>query len=131
MPSTKSLLAQPIKIRPWIFTLQGRTLNFSCDVTPTRIPLLQVTNHQANSSLPSRLEPPLLDLRSRLPCHSSPASRNKNMLHDINSQQSFKTLPLKPNGQSKTHVRTTKSHSIWQTPGIKRLVEPSRTRHFR
>jgi hypothetical protein len=114
---------QPIKARPWIFILKGKALNFSCAVAPTRIPLLQVTNHQANSSMPSRLEPPLLDPISRLPYHSSPAPRNENMLHDINSQQSFEALPLKPNGQSNTRVCTTKSHPIRKTPGMKHPVE--------
>ena len=45
------------------------------------------------------------------------------MSHDINSQQSFETLPLKPNGQSKTWVRTTESHPIQQSPGMNRPVE--------
>jgi hypothetical protein len=40
-PLTKQCLqqghcqAQPIKARPWIFTLQGKALNFSCAVAPT------------------------------------------------------------------------------------------------
>nr|UBY07023.1 NBS-LRR disease resistance protein [Dasypyrum villosum] len=53
--------------------------------------------------------------------------------HDGNSQQSFATLPLKPNGQRKTRVRTTESHLIQQSPGMNRLREfpadPSGTRH--
>jgi hypothetical protein len=53
--------------------------------------------------------------------------------HDGNSQQSFAALPLKPNGQRKTRVRTTESHPIQQSPGMNRLrefpAEPSGTRH--
>jgi hypothetical protein len=40
------------------------------------------------------------------------------MLHDINSQQSFEALPLKPNGQRKTRVRTTESLLNQQSPGM-------------
>jgi hypothetical protein len=28
-------MTQPIKVRPWIFTLKGKSLNFSYDVAPT------------------------------------------------------------------------------------------------
>ena len=45
------------------------------------------------------------------------------VLHDINSQQSFKALPLKPNGQIKTWVRPTEYHPIQQSPGMKRPME--------
>ena len=45
------------------------------------------------------------------------------MSHDINSQQNFEAFPLKPNGQSKTWVRTTESHPIQQSPGVNRPVE--------
>jgi hypothetical protein len=45
------------------------------------------------------------------------------MPHDINSQQSFEALPLKPNGQSKTRVRTTESHPIQQSPDMNCLWE--------
>jgi hypothetical protein len=45
------------------------------------------------------------------------------MPHDINSQQSFEALPLKPNGQGKTWVRTTESLLNHQTPGMMRPVE--------
>ena len=47
----------------------------------------------------------------------------ESVLHDINSQQSFEALPLKPNGQSKTWVRTTESHPIQQSPGMDRPIE--------
>jgi hypothetical protein len=43
--------------------------------------------------------------------------------HDGNSQQSFAALPLKPNGQRKTWVRTTESQPIQQSPGMNRPVE--------
>jgi hypothetical protein len=59
--------AQPIKARSWIFTLQGRTLNSSCVVAPTCIPVHQVTDCQANSLSPTTLEQPLLVLKSRFP----------------------------------------------------------------
>jgi hypothetical protein len=45
------------------------------------------------------------------------------MPHDINSQQSFDALPLKPNGQRKTWERMTKFHLIQRSSGIKRLAE--------
>jgi hypothetical protein len=45
------------------------------------------------------------------------------MPHDINSQQSFDALPLKPNGQRKTWERTTEFHPIQRSPGINRLAE--------
>jgi hypothetical protein len=45
------------------------------------------------------------------------------MPHDINIQQNFETLPLKPNNQSKTWVCTTESLPNQQTPGMKRPVE--------
>jgi hypothetical protein len=112
-----------IKARPWTFTLKGKALNFFCVVASTCIPLLQATKHQANSSSPPRLEPPLLDHRSWLPYHSPPTSRNENVLHDIKSQPSFETLPLKPNGQTKARVRTTEYHLIHQSPGMRRPVE--------
>jgi hypothetical protein len=121
MASTRTL--PDIKARPWTFTLKGKALNFFCVVASTCIPLLQATEHQANSSSPPRLEPPLLDLRSRLPYHSPPASQNENVLHDINSQQSFETLPLKPNGQTKAHVHMTEYHLIQQSPGMRRSAE--------
>jgi hypothetical protein len=38
--------------------------------------------------------------------------------HDGNSQQSFATLPLKPNGQIKIWVRPTESHPIQQSPSM-------------
>jgi hypothetical protein len=37
------------------------------------------------------------------------------MPHDINSQQSFKTFPLKPNGQRKIWVHMTETHPIQQS----------------
>jgi hypothetical protein len=43
---------QPIKARPWIFTLKDRTLNFSCAVAPTYKSLFEVTKHQASSTSP-------------------------------------------------------------------------------
>jgi hypothetical protein len=43
--------------------------------------------------------------------------------YDGNNQQSFAAFPLKPNGQIKTQVRSTKSYSIQQSPGMARLVE--------
>jgi hypothetical protein len=43
--------------------------------------------------------------------------------HDINIQQSFEVLPLKPNGQIKTRVRITEPHPIQQSPGLNRTVE--------
>jgi hypothetical protein len=42
---------------------------------------------------------------------------------DGNSQLSFVALPLKTNGYKKTQVRTTKSYSIQQSLGTKRLVD--------
>lgn len=55
------------------------------------------------------------------------------MPHDINGQQSFEALSLKPNGQSKTQVRTTESHPIQQSPGVNRpwkiAAAPPETRH--
>jgi hypothetical protein len=54
-----------------------KTLNFSYAVTTTCMSLLQVMNHQANSSTPQRLKPPLLILRSQLPWHSPPALWNE------------------------------------------------------
>jgi hypothetical protein len=39
--------AQPIKARPWIFILQGRTLNFSCTVAPTNH--IAATSHESRS----------------------------------------------------------------------------------
>jgi hypothetical protein len=62
-PLTKQCLqqghcqTQPIKARPWIFTLQDRTLNSSHVVTSTCIPLHQVTDRQANSSSPPTTKP--------------------------------------------------------------------------
>jgi hypothetical protein len=53
--------------------------------------------------------------------------------HDGNSQQSFATLPLKPNGQIKTWVRPNESYPIQQSPAMiaqwSSPVEPSGTRH--
>jgi hypothetical protein len=43
--------------------------------------------------------------------------------HDINSQQSFEALTLKPNDQGKTRVRTTESLLNQQTLGMMRPVE--------
>jgi hypothetical protein len=45
------------------------------------------------------------------------------MPHDINSQQSFETLSLKPNGQNKTWVATTESLPNQPTPSMTRLME--------
>jgi hypothetical protein len=47
----------------------------------------------------------------------------ESVLHGINSLQSFETLPLKPNGQIKTWVRTTENHPIHQSPGMDCPVE--------
>jgi hypothetical protein len=53
--------------------------------------------------------------------------------NDGNSQQSFATLPLKPNSQIKTWVRPIESHPIQQSLGMiaqwSSLAEPSGTRH--
>jgi hypothetical protein len=53
--------------------------------------------------------------------------------HGGNSQQSFATLLLKPNGQIKTWVRPTESHPIQQSPSMivqwGSPAEPSGTRH--
>jgi hypothetical protein len=45
------------------------------------------------------------------------------MSYDGNSQQSFTTLSLKPNGRIKTWVRPIESHPIQQSPGMTRPVE--------
>jgi hypothetical protein len=55
--------ALPIKARPWVFTLQDFEL-LMCDHPHFLIPLLQVMNHQASSSSPQRLKPPLQVLRN-------------------------------------------------------------------
>ena len=89
----------------------------------TSKPLFQVKKHQANFSSPQSFEPPLLVLRSRLPLPSQTAPWNENMPHDINNQQSFKALPLKSNGQSKTRMRTTEFHPIQQSLGMIALME--------
>jgi hypothetical protein len=47
----------------------------------------------------------------------------ESVLHGINSLQSFETLPLKPNGQIKTWVRTIENHPIHQSPGMDCPVE--------
>jgi hypothetical protein len=47
----------------------------------------------------------------------------ENELHDGNSQQSFAALPLKPNVQRKTRVRTVESHPIQQSLGKNRPME--------
>jgi hypothetical protein len=43
---------------------------------------------------------------------STSIMERESVLHDINRQQSFEALPLKPNGQTKTRVRTTEFHLI-------------------
>jgi hypothetical protein len=90
------------------------------------MPLILVTNHQANSTSPQRLEPPLLVLISQLPRHSLLADftiEREIMPCDGNSQQSFATLYLKPFGHIKTRVHTAESHVIQQPLDMKRPVE--------
>jgi hypothetical protein len=53
---------------------------------------------------------------------SASTTERESMLHGINSLQSFKTLPLKPNSKIKTWVRMTENH-IHQSPGMDRPVE--------
>jgi hypothetical protein len=45
------------------------------------------------------------------------------MIYDGNMQQSFETLPLKPNGQVKTQEQMTESHPIQQSLGMMRPME--------
>jgi hypothetical protein len=47
----------------------------------------------------------------------------ESVFHDNNSLQSLEMLPLKPNSQIKTWVRTTENHPIHQTQGIDGPVE--------
>jgi hypothetical protein len=54
---------------------------------------------------------------------SASIMERESVLHDINPQQSFEALPLKPNGQTKTQVRTTESHPIEPSLGMNRPVE--------
>jgi hypothetical protein len=58
--------AQTIKARPWIFTLRGKTSNFSCAVAPTFN--ATAPSHESPSQFLStqRLETPLLVLISWL-----------------------------------------------------------------
>jgi hypothetical protein len=46
----------------------------------------------------------------------------ENELHDINSQQSFEALPLKPNGQIKNMGAHDRNHPIQQSSGIYRSM---------
>jgi hypothetical protein len=54
---------------------------------------------------------------------SASIMERESVLHDISCQQIFEVLPLKPNGQTKTWVRTTESHPIQQSLGMNRPVE--------
>jgi hypothetical protein len=131
-PLTKQCLqeghcqAQPIKARPWIFTIQGRTLNFSCVVAPT------FDTAAPCYELPSQFH---LATKTRIiitvPQILASMTFSANWLHhgmrivplNGNSQQSFASLPLKLNGQIKTRARRTKSHPIQWSPDKKRQVE--------
>jgi hypothetical protein len=55
----------------------------------------------------------------------------ESVIYDINSQQIFEALPLKPNSQRKTWVRMTEFHPIQQSPSMNCPVEfpDSGTRH--
>jgi hypothetical protein len=98
--------------------------------------LLQVTNHEASSSLPQRLKPPMQFSGTRQPWHSPLADvtmEQEITSHGGNSQWIFATLPLKLNGQIKIWVHPTESHPIQQSPGMiaqwSSPAEPSGTRH--
>jgi hypothetical protein len=98
--------------------------------------LLRVMNHQANSTSPQRLKPPLLVLRSHLPRHSPLdfTMKRESVPHGGTSQQSFVMISVKPNGQIKTRVRATESHPFQQparheTPSGSSPNEPSETRY--
>jgi hypothetical protein len=83
--------------------------------------LVWVTNHEASSSLPQRLQPPMQFPRTRHPWHSPLVDFTMEWAitsHDGNNQQSFAVLSLKPNGQIKTWVRTTEYHLIRQSPDM-------------
>jgi hypothetical protein len=49
---------------------------------------------------------------------SASIMERESVLHDINRQQSFEALLLKPNDQTKTRVHTTESHPIQQSLGM-------------
>jgi hypothetical protein len=74
----------------------------------------------ANTKSPATIASPQI---SAAMTFSTSTMKQESVLHDINSQRSFEVLPLKPNGQRKTWVRTTESHPIQHSPGMNRLVE--------
>jgi hypothetical protein len=122
MSSVRTLHAQSIKAKPCIFTLKGRTLNFSCAVAPTYKSLFEVTKLQANFTSPPRSDHHCsstdLGFYDILRQHHG----KKNELHHINSQQSFEALPLKPNGQIKNMGAPDQKHPIQQSLGIDRRM---------
>jgi hypothetical protein len=59
--------AQSIKVIPWIFTLQGKILNFSCVVTPTFGAAAPSHESRSQFNFTPKLEPPLTVHRSWLP----------------------------------------------------------------
>jgi hypothetical protein len=91
------------------------TLNFFCAVA--------VSSHEAPSQF--HLTP-----RSDHHCYStdlglmtfSASTMERTQLHDINSQQSFKTLPLKPNVQIKNMVAHDRNNPIQESSGIIRTM---------
>jgi hypothetical protein len=115
--------AQPIKARPWIFNLQGRTLNSSCVVAPHGIPLHQVTiakpipHHHPHTNQFCRS----LDFGSHDILRQHHGTRTCPMIL-IASKASMSSLSNQT-VREKIWVRTAESHPIQRSPGMNCQVE--------
>jgi hypothetical protein len=93
-----------MKARPWIFTLKGKTLNFSCIVAPTfdaAAPSQQSPSqfHIATKTQTTTVGPQIL---ASMTFSASLLQIEREIVpYDGNSKQGFRSLLLKPNDQIK------------------------------
>jgi hypothetical protein len=89
------------------------------------MPLLQVTNHEASSSSPQRLEPlmPVLKNSASMPFSGSDFTMDRKTCHMMATDNRATPHYLWNQTTKKTWVRMTESHPIQQSPGNTRRVE--------